>query len=307
MSPERPLISVLLLCYNHSDYVGEAVNGILNQTYSPLEILIFDDCSLDDTAKVIEAALAARQTQHRVRFVRNPKNLGAVETLKLGFEMVQGSFIVLSCGDDIMLPHMVEEMAKVWAAEAVSLVTANAYYIDENSKSLNRTYRDPGQRADDSFETLVRDGTNACCFGAAIGFEREIYTKFGWPPEYLGAYDIMLPFYAYLLKGARFIDHPLLKYRVHGQNTSLSLSAEKADERRRSLVEERIYLAHLAHATLMQEELERLRAEAPERYSPVAERIMPLLNVQLVEMSKKLVRVSRQSGTLAADPRLIDA
>src|SRR5580704_15511727 len=126
-----------------------------------------------------------------------------------------------------MLPEMAEDMARVWIEQDVSLVAANAFLIDEHSNSLNRTFRDQNVRGDESFETLARDGGNVCCFGAAMGFEREIYTTFGWPPQYLGAYDIMLPYYAYLLRGARFIEKPLLRYRVHSGNTSLSLIEEK--------------------------------------------------------------------------------
>ena len=199
-----------------------------------------------------------------------------------------------------MLPNMVEEMVRIWTEQNVSLVTANALYIDENSRELNRTFRDPAKPADDSFETLARDGANACCFGPAIGFERAIYEKFDWVPPYLRAYDIMYPFYAYLLKGARFINKPLLKYRVHGQNTSLSLQAEKANDVERAKVQERIYLGHLAHATLMEEQLDRLSNEEPERYGSITARIIPLLTIQLAEMAKKLVRVSRTAGTLAS-------
>src|SRR5580704_2715421 len=120
-------------------------------------------------------------------------------------------------------------MVKFWIAEDVSLVTANAYYIDENSSPLNRNFRDPTQPSDDSFETLARDGSNACCFGPAIGFEREVYDKFGYDTDFLGAYDIIFPFYAHLLKGAKFLNKVLLKYRVHSDNASLSLAWEKSE------------------------------------------------------------------------------
>jgi glycosyltransferase involved in cell wall biosynthesis len=300
MSSMRPLISILLLCYNQQDFVGEAIEGVLSQTYSPLEILIFDDCSSDDTAKIIQSHLAARQTPHKVRFIRNSPNVGANATLKLGMDTAGGRLVVLSCGDDIMLPEMVEKMAHVWITENVSLVTANASYIDKHSNSLNRTFRDPNSRADDTFETLARDGSNACCFGPTIGFEPELYATFGWVPPYVEGYDIMIPFYAYLLKGARFVNEPLLKYRVHTQNASLSLIAERSSESDKLAVHRRIYLNHLAHAVLMEEELNRLCAEAPERYGPIAERIVPLINIQLAEMSKKLVRVTRQSAILAS-------
>jgi len=296
----KPLITILLLCYNHERFAAEAVHGVLSQTYSPIEVLIFDDCSPDQTAQSIERALAEHSTQHKVQFIRNPVNMNSNAVVRKGLAMAKGEFLFVSHGDDVMLPEMIEDMANVWMSERVSLVTANAYYIDKDSKPLNRTFRDVNVPPDQSFETLARDGANACCFGPAIGFEREIYEKFGWVPRYLRAYDIMYPFYAYLLKGAKFINKPLLGYRVHGDNTSLSLIAEKSDARKKTMVEERIFLGHLAHATLMSEELDRLVAEEPERYMGLAERIVPLLNVQLAEMAKKLVRSSRTSGTLAS-------
>ena len=296
----KPLITILLLCYNHERFAAEAVHGVLSQTYSPIEVLIFDDCSPDQTAQSIERALAEHSTQHKVQFIRNPVNMNSNVVVRKGLAMAKGEFLFVSHGDDVMLPEMIEDMANVWMSERVSLVTANAYYIDKDLKPLNRTFRDVNVPADESFETLARDGANACCFGPAIGFEREIYEKFGWVPRYLRAYDVMYPFYAYLLKGAKFINKPLLKYRVHEDNTSLSLTAEKSDARKRAMVEERIFLGHLAHATLMSEELDRLVAEEPERYMGLAERTVPLLNVQLAEMAKKLVRSSRTSGTLAS-------
>jgi hypothetical protein len=109
----------------------------------------------------------------------------------------------------------------------------------------------------------------------------------------------MYPFYAYLLSGARFLNKPLLKYRVHPKNTSASLLAEKADLRDRGLADERIHLAHLAHAVLMEETLNDLTNAAPARYASIAQRIIPLLNVQMSEQAKKLIRVSREDGTLA--------
>jgi Glycosyl transferase family 2 len=300
----KPLISVILLCYKHEKFVGDAVDGVLAQTYAPLEIVIIDDCSPDRTAEVIEARLAAHPARHDVRFIRNTKNMGGYAAAKKAIEMAKGAFVFIPEGDDVMLPQMVEEMAGVWRKMHVSLVTANAWYIDENSRPLNRTFRDPARPADDSFETLARDGSNACCFGPAIGFEREIYTTFGWPPEYLGTYDIMCPYYAYLLKGAKFVDQPLLKYRVHGANASLSLTSERAtDESARLTAQERIHHSQLAHVLLMEEELARLCQRAPERYGPVGARIFPLLEIQLAEAAKRLMRTKRQIYELELAPK----
>jgi glycosyltransferase involved in cell wall biosynthesis len=293
---QPPLITIILLCYRHEKFAADAVRGVLAQTYSPLEIVIVDDCSPDRTAEVIEKTLAESPPRSDVRFIRNPQNMHSNLVLRTMLGKMKGDFIFVSCGDDVMLPNMVEEMVKVWIAEGVSLVTANALYIDENSNPLHRTFRDPNQAADDSFETLARDGANACCFGPSIGFERAIYEKFDWVPKYLKAYDMMYPFYAYLLKGAKFVSTPLLQYRVHPENTSLSLQAEKAKPSRKWEIEERGYIIHLAHAVLMEEVLDRLRNEEPARYKSIADRIVPLLAIQMAEMSKKLVRSRRTHG-----------
>jgi glycosyltransferase involved in cell wall biosynthesis len=287
---ENPQISVILLCYNHDKFVAEAVDGVLGQTYSPLDFVIIDDCSSDRTAEIITARLAERPDKPLVRFIRTPQNMqwrGACET---ALQVAKGRFIVLSCGDDIMHSDMVSEMADVWRRENVSLVTTNVDYIDEHSNSIGRTAHDCGIPADDSFETLARDGSNACCFGAAIGFERDIYSTFGLPPSHLEAFDIMLPYYAYLLKGARFISKPLLKYRVHGRNTSLSLTRERQDVEEQLITKARIFKCHLAHAVFMQEELDRLSVTMPTRHAELASTISPLLTVQTVEMAKKLVK-----------------
>lgn len=300
---EKPLITILLLCYNHENYAAEAIEGVLSQTYSPLEIFIFDDCSTDATAHVIENTLAKHPGRNDVRFIRNDVNQHSNRVVRNGLSLSRGEFIFVSHGDDVMLPDMIYQMANAWLRKNVSLVTANALYIDDDSQSLSRYFRDLDVVADDSFESLVRDGANACCFGPAIGFEREIYEKFDWVPRYLRAYDIIYPFYAYLLKGAVFLNKPLLKYRVHRGNTSLSLRAERTDEFERAKIEERMYLTHLAHATLMEEEIIRLHEAEPQRYSKIAHRILPLIQVQLAEYGKKLVRASRRSGTLATDWR----
>jgi glycosyltransferase involved in cell wall biosynthesis len=286
----KPLISIVMLCYNHEKFVAEALEGVLAQTYSPLDIVIIDDCSQDTTADIVAAKLATLSDRSSIRFIRNPINLGLLGTCDIAFNAARGAFIVPTCDDDVMMPDMVSEIANVWKSENVSLITANAMMIDEHSNSLGRTHRDCNAPVDDSFETLVRDGANACCFGATMGFERQVYSTFGMPPAHLNNLDIMLPFYAYLLKGGRFLNKTLLKYRVHGKNDSLSLVEERSNELGKLVTRERIFYGHIAHAVVMQEELDRLSETMPARYAELAPTIGPLLAIQTVEMAKKLVR-----------------
>lgn len=285
-----PLVTILLLTYKHESFIAEAVRGVLSQTYTPIEVIILDDASPDATSKIIAAELARQPKRQNVRVIRNPKNLGFRDNTIRGLSEAHGQFVVRLGGDDIAAPDLIERMVDVWQTENVSLVTVNVSYIDAESKPLNRLYRDPAGPHDTSFETLARDGVNAVCFGAAIGFERALYLEFGWPPEYLQASDIMLPFYGYLAKGVRFIPAPLVQYRFHSGNLSLSLSAERSSNPiDKLLTEEHMFFVHLAHATFMDGELTRLNSLSPKQYGAPAKRIRPLLAIQRAEMARKLV------------------
>ena len=76
--------------------LAEALDGVLSQSYSPLEIIIFDDCSPDRTAEIIERAIAEHPHRSDVRFIRNPKNMGAKGVGGTGLSMAKGEFIFFS-------------------------------------------------------------------------------------------------------------------------------------------------------------------------------------------------------------------
>lgn len=290
---DPPLVTVVLLCFNYEGYIDEALSGLLAQTYRALDVIIVDDCSSDRSADIIAERLSQRGNPPNIRFVRNQRNM--VHPIPGVLGMVKGRFVVVVSADDVMLPHMVERLVETWIERKVSLVTANALYIDEKSNSLGRTFRPVGLTADDRFETLARDGSNACCFGAAMGFESTIYETFGWPPtDFLECSDIILPFYAYLLRGACFIDEPVLKYRVHSRNASLSLQGEKMTGEQQLLALSRSLTNHLSHAVFFDEELDRVREAAPDRFGPLTRQVQPLVVTQITEMARKLVRCRRE-------------
>ena len=72
MKEHKPLISFILITYNQEDFVRDALDGAFNQTYSPLEIIIADDGSKDNTVKVIEDAIANYKGPHKVILHHNP-------------------------------------------------------------------------------------------------------------------------------------------------------------------------------------------------------------------------------------------
>jgi len=85
--------------YNGTPYLSEAVQSILQQTYSDFEFLIIDDGSTDDSVAVIR-----QYRDERIRLVRNGANQGLVATLNHGLELARGDYIARMDCDDISEP-----------------------------------------------------------------------------------------------------------------------------------------------------------------------------------------------------------
>jgi glycosyltransferase involved in cell wall biosynthesis len=72
----KPLVSVIAVSYNHGKYMKEAINSLLNQDYSPLEIIISDDHSTDDTFEIAKGVIGKYSGPHHIILNQNSQNLG---------------------------------------------------------------------------------------------------------------------------------------------------------------------------------------------------------------------------------------
>ena len=84
---KEPLISVVIPTYNRANTILQSVNSVLNQTYKNIELIVVDDCSTDDTEKII-----AGIQDSRVKFYRLEKNSGACTARNLGIEKASGKY-----------------------------------------------------------------------------------------------------------------------------------------------------------------------------------------------------------------------
>lgn len=98
----RPKVSVLMPVYNAADFVAEAAQSILGQTFADFEFVVIDDGSTDTSSAIIES-YAKRDP--RIRFLRNGRNLGIVSTLNRGLAVAAGEYVARMDADDISLPQ----------------------------------------------------------------------------------------------------------------------------------------------------------------------------------------------------------
>ena len=99
-----PLATVLLPVYNAEKYLAEAIESILNQTFSNFELLIINDGSTDESLKVIQS-----YNDERIRLLNLEQNVGLVNALNIGLNEVHSEFIIRADADDICLPNRFKE------------------------------------------------------------------------------------------------------------------------------------------------------------------------------------------------------
>lgn len=106
---ENPLVSVLMSTYNRYDFLKEAVESILNQTYSNLElIVVLEFC---ENQEKIEQILNSYHDK-RIKIIKNKEKLGFPRSLNIGFDLAKGKYVARMDDDDISLPERLEKQVE---------------------------------------------------------------------------------------------------------------------------------------------------------------------------------------------------
>ena len=216
MTTDRPLVTLFVMAYNQERHVRAAIEGAFSQTYQPLEVVLSDDCSTDGTFTVMEQLAATYAGPHRVKLSRNARNLGLAGHVNRIVEISRGALLVGNAGDDVSEPDRVERLAAIWqqSADSVMLLHSAATQIDEGGQELGPRQPAPVIIDDPSPLTIARTGQN--CIGATAAWNRELFSRFGPLPEHAAVEDGPMFFRAALLDGVRYVDAPLVRYRVGG-------------------------------------------------------------------------------------------
>ncbi|RYY91810.1 MAG: glycosyltransferase, partial [Chitinophagaceae bacterium] len=107
MKNGNPLVSVVMCTYNGARFVGEQLESILQQTYSPIEVIVADDASKDDTYELLQQ-YAARDG--RIRLSRNAQNTGYNINFSNACAAATGDFIAIADQDDIWESTKIAEL-----------------------------------------------------------------------------------------------------------------------------------------------------------------------------------------------------
>lgn len=211
---EDPLVSLVLLTYNQRQFVDEAVEGVLSQTYRRLQIVISDDHSTDGTFERISEAIARADEDREILLRQNSKNLGLGRHLMEVMKLVKGKFIILAAGDDISLPERVSRMVEEWRKRGCGAVSIySGYHVIDDKGAVIGMRSNVDSRISATLAQRI-DGT-APVEGPSHGFAASLYTDFGDFVDNVVNEDVVLQFRAALRDGVFTFGLPLIKYRVH--------------------------------------------------------------------------------------------
>ncbi len=142
MSLKNPRVTVLMPVYNGEKYLRQAMDSILNQTFTDFEFLIINDGSKDGSVEIIEA-----YDDPRIRLVHNEQNLKLVATLNKGIDLARGEYIARMDCDDISLPErLARQVAVMDKYPDVGVCGAWAWVIDSAGKVFDKIKTPVGRK-----------------------------------------------------------------------------------------------------------------------------------------------------------------
>ncbi|MEO8439955.1 MAG: glycosyltransferase family 2 protein [Spartobacteria bacterium] len=225
-----PLVSIVIPTFDRPRYLREAIDAALAQTHSNVEVLVFDNGSLEETRAVGEEAV---RRDARVKFRRNERNLGMSGNFNALGDAARGEFLVAIGDDDRLLPEFVESLVDAMRPD-VRVAFSNHYLIDSEGRRLEpESVAYSRQYGRDLLPAGLLENPEAAAWRQSIPMSASLLRTADMQRlrfrEDLNTPDAEF-FIRLAMEGARFIFVPeyLMEYRVHlGAETVNGLWSEK--------------------------------------------------------------------------------
>jgi len=138
----EPLVSILVLVYNHEKYVLECLESVKSLTYQRLELIVSDDCSRDGSFELAEQWAQKHSGRfERILVVRQEKNLGLVGNLQFLFNEAKGEYLAYTGSDDVFVNTAIERRLGILQENhGLDGIFANTQSIDEDGNIIDEEF-----------------------------------------------------------------------------------------------------------------------------------------------------------------------
>jgi glycosyltransferase involved in cell wall biosynthesis len=158
----QPRISVTLPVYNGERYLGQAITSILGQTFSNLELIISDNASTDATEEICRGFAAQ---DRRVRYFRQPRNIGASPNFNICYELASSEYFKWAAHDDFLEPEYLAECIRALDANPDAVLCQSLVRLVDDHDRLIQVFRavEPGAASHDPAERFAARMRNPRC------------------------------------------------------------------------------------------------------------------------------------------------
>jgi glycosyltransferase involved in cell wall biosynthesis len=228
----RPKLSVTVLNYNYGHFLSECLRSILSQTFTDFELNVIDDCSKDDSLRVIEPFLK----DPRVRLIAHKKNAGFVRSLIEGSEASSSPYMTVISADDFVLsPTAFEQQMRLMEAHPKTTFSYGSWVMKDTQSSRDDEgvvapvipfSEDHVWNGDQEFKHL--------CTWYYVLHSGTIVRRTAY--DAVGGYDSTMPYTTDIMLWSllcgegevAYVAEPIYGYRLHGSNMSRSPVALRA-------------------------------------------------------------------------------
>ena len=216
-------LSVALCTYNGGKYIAEQLQSIAKQTVLPVELIICDDCSKDETLACVHEF--AQTAPFAVKVYLNEKPLGAIYNFEKAISLCQGEYIALSDQDDVWLPEKIAKCLELMQASEQTfgniplLVHTDLCVVDASLKVMKESMMQMQGIENEKkhpFETLLAQNYVTGCTVLINKQLKELALPF---PPAIVMHDWWLALLAASNGKIAYLDEPTIWYRQHGINT----------------------------------------------------------------------------------------
>lgn len=207
------MISVLMSVYNGEEFLNEAIDSILNQTYEDFEFIILDDGSSDNSLDIIKS-----YEDNRIRIHSSSINMGLVYQLNRGLALSKGKYIARMDADDISLPERFERQVAFLDNNPKIGVLGTSFQILDENDFLQPLVKLPTHNNFIKWHLCFRN----CFAHPTMMMKRDVIVKAGgYDKEMQYAEDYDLWRRLSVITNLSNLDEVLVLYRIHKTNVSL--------------------------------------------------------------------------------------
>ncbi len=218
-----PRVSVAMAVFNGEAYLSQQLDSILRQTYTNIEIIICDDCSTDNTIKILNQY---QMKYTSIKIFQNSVRLGFIKNFEKAITLCTSDYIALSDQDDIWSAEKLQTSMEAMINKENELqnspimIHTDLSVIDERNNKVHNSYFYLKQYKLKAKKDLGHIVGHCGVMGNTVLFNKNLKDKILPFPESLEFHDYWIALVNELLGYRITIKKPLTHYRVHTSNTS---------------------------------------------------------------------------------------